>query len=172
MAGAHLFPDNLVPDIENEGGRWALQLLRTFYADGLVPPELPDWHYDKVHGCFRSGRAAMVADWPGYYSLYRDARISAVHDRLGLSPYPSGPAGKSLAYGGGHTFALTRQGVNKPEALELLLHLTAFEQQLGEARQGCVPVRRSVMRRVQAEADDANPARLAMVETVIAEHIL
>ena len=72
MAGAHLFPGDLVPDIENDGGRWALGLLRAFYSEGLVPPQLPEWHYDKVHECFRSGHAAMVGDWPGYYSLYRD----------------------------------------------------------------------------------------------------
>ena len=172
MAGARLFPDDLVPDIENEGGRWALRFLCACYAEGLAPRELPDWHYDKVHECFRSGRAAMVGDWPGYYSLYRDPKISAVHDRLGLSSYPVGPAGKSLAYGGGHTFALTRQGAPKAEALELLLYLTATEQQLGEARQGCVPVRRSVMKQMQGEADEADRARLAMLENVIAEQIL
>ena len=172
MAGARLFPETLVPDIENEGGRWALQLLRSFYAEGLVPRELPEWHYDKVHECFRSGQAAMVGDWPGYYSLYRDAKISAVHDRFGLSPYPVGPAGQSLAYGGGHTFALTKRGAKKPEALQLLLHLTAPEQQLIEARQGCIPVRRSVMEQMKGEADAANRERLEMLETVISEHIL
>jgi len=172
MAGATLFPEDLVPDIENEAGRWALELLRTFYIEGLAPPELPEWHYDKIHECFRAGRAAMVGDWPGYYSLYRDASISKVHDRLGLSAYPVGPAGKSLAYGGGHTFALTRRGANKPEALELLLHLTAVEQQLLEARNGCVPVRRSVMKQMQSEADPTNRARLAMLDEVIAEHML
>lgn len=172
MAGARLFPGDLVPDIENEGGRWALQFLRACYAEGLTPRELPEWHYDKVHEYFRRGYAAMVGDWPGYYSLYRDAKISAVHDRLGLSPYPVGPAGKALSYGGSHTFALTKNGVNKPEALQLLLHVTAAEQQLGEARQGCVPVRRSVMKQMQGEADEANRARLAMLEKVIAEHIL
>ncbi len=172
MAGAQLFPENLVPDIENEGGRWALQFLRACYTEMLAPRELPDWHYDRVHECFRSGHAAMVGDWPGYYSLYRDPKISAVHDRLGLSPYPVGPARKSLAYGGGHTFALTKQGAPKAEALKLLLYLTATEQQLGEARQGCVPVRRSVMKQMQSEADEANRARLAMLEKVIAEHIL
>jgi multiple sugar transport system substrate-binding protein len=172
MAGAQLFPEDLVPDIENEAGRWALALLRTFYVEGLVPSELPEWHYDKVHECFRAGHAAMVGDWPGYYGLYRDASISEIHDRLGLSAYPTGPAGKSLAYGGGHTFALTRRGANKPEALRLLLHLTAPEQQLLEARNGCVPVRRSVMLQMQGEADPANRARLAMLEDVIAEHIL
>src|SRR6266700_2959748 len=172
MAGARLFPEDLVPQIENEGGRWALQLLRTFYAEGLVPRELPEWHYDKVHECFRSGQAAMVGDWPGYYSLYRDANISSVHDRLGLSPYPVGPAGKALAYGGGHTFALTRVGREKPEALKLLIHLTAFEQQMFEARQGCVPVRRSVMQKMKGEADATNRARLEMLEAVISEHVL
>jgi multiple sugar transport system substrate-binding protein len=172
MAGASLFPAELVPAIENEGGRWALGLLRTFYAEGLVPPELPDWHYDKVHQCFRAGRAAMVGDWPGYYGLYRDPDISRVHDRLGLSPYPVGPAGKSLSYGGGHMFALTRQGASRPEALKLLLYLTDFERQLLEARNGCVPVRRSVMRQMQSEADPANSSRLAMLEHVIANQIL
>ncbi|MCI0485789.1 MAG: extracellular solute-binding protein [Blastocatellia bacterium] len=172
MAGASLFPENLVPDIENEGGRWALDLLRTFYVEGLVPKELPEWHYDKIHECFRAGRAAMIGDWPGYYSLYRDANLSEVHDRLGLSIYPTGPTGKSLSYGGGHTFALTRRGADKPEALKVLLHLTAFEQQLLEARNGCVPVRRSVMRQMQAEADPANEARLAMLEQVITRHML
>ena len=172
MAGARLFPEDLVPEIENEAGRWALGLLRTFFAEGLVPPELPEWHYDKVHECFRAGRAAMVGDWPGYYSLYRDKGISRVHDRLGLSIYPVGPAGKSLSYGGGHTFALTRRGAGEPVALELLLHLTAFDQQLFEARQGCVPVRRSVMDQMQREADPANRSRLAMLEKVIAEHLL
>jgi multiple sugar transport system substrate-binding protein len=172
MAGVRLFPDDLVPDIQNEGGRWALRFLRGCYAEGLTPREIPEWHYDKVHECFRSGHAAMVGDWPGYYSLYRDPKISAVHDRLGLSPYPVGPAGKSLSYGGAHTFALTKQGGKKEEALQLLLYLTASEQQLSEARQGCVPVRRSVMKQMQEEADEANRARLGMLEKVIAEHIL
>lgn len=172
MAGAMLFPEDLVPDIENEAGRWALGLLRTFYVEGLVPPELPEWHYDKIHECFRAGHAVMIGDWPGYYSLYRDPSISKVHDRLGLSAYPVGPAGKSLAYGGGHTFALTRKGAIKPEAVELLLHLTAVEQQRLEARNGCVPVRRSVMTQMQSEADSANRDRLAMLDKVIAEHML
>jgi multiple sugar transport system substrate-binding protein len=172
MAGASLFPESLVPDIENSGGRWALGLLRSFYAEGLVPQEIPEWHFDKVHECFRSGQAAMVGDWPGYYSLYRDAAVSQVHDCFGLSPYPSGPAGKSLAYGGAHLFALTKQGADKPEALELLLHLTAYEQQMLEAGNGCVPVRHSLMRQMQESADPAGQARLTMLEKVIAEHIL
>src|SRR5205085_6469715 len=132
MAGAKLFPAGLVPKIENEAGHWALELLRRIYSEGIVPKQFTDWHYEEVHECFRSGKAAMVCDWPGYYSLYTDENISAVHNRLGLSPYPVGPAGKSLSYGGGHTFALTRTGAKNPKALELLLFLSASEQQLLE----------------------------------------
>ena len=66
MARARLFPEDLVPDIQNAGGRWALEFLRTCYTEGLTPRELPDWHYDQVHECFRSGHAAMLGDWPGY----------------------------------------------------------------------------------------------------------
>lgn len=172
MAGAQLFPSNLVPDIENDAGRWALGLLRRFYADGIVPRNFVEWHYEQVHECFRSGKAAMVCDWPGYYSLYRDPQVSVVHDRLELTPYPPGPSGRSLSYGGGHTFALTHCGANNPDALELLLFLTSFDQQLLEARNGCVPVRRTVMQLMQDEADDMNRQRLAMLDSVIADHIL
>jgi multiple sugar transport system substrate-binding protein len=172
MAGARLFPKDLVPDIENEAGFWALDLLRRFYADGITPEQFTDWHYEEVHECFRSGKAAMVCDWPGYYSLYRDPAISEIADCFAMTRYPNGPAGKSLSYGGGHTFALTKQGINNPQALELLFFLTDFKQQLLEARNGCVPVRRTVMNAMQAEADEANRARLLMLDDVIANHIL
>lgn len=155
MGGGELFPPDLVPRIENAGGRWALSLLRTFYAEGLVPPEIIEWHYDKVHNCFRDGRAAMVGDWPGYYADYCDAAHSAVHGRFALARYPVGPQGKSLVYGGSHTFALTARGADSPDALSLLRFLTAADQQWLEAQQGSVPVRRSIMRRIQAEAQAA-----------------
>jgi multiple sugar transport system substrate-binding protein len=152
MGGAELFPPNLVPQIENDGGRWALSLLRTFYAEGVVPPAIVDWHYDKVHDCFRDGHAAMVGDWPGYYADYCDPQASAVHDRFALARYPVGPVGKSLVYGGSHTFALTTQGAASTDALALVRFLTAPEQQWVEAQQGSVPVRTYIMRRVQAQA--------------------
>lgn len=151
MAGAELFPPDLTPQIENAGGRWALQFLRTCYAEGLVSPEIVGWHYDKVHDAFRAGRAALVGDWPGYYADYC-AADSPVRDRFALARYPVGPSGKSLVYGGSHTFALTQRGAESADALALLRFLTASEQQLVEARQGAVPVRASVMQIVQQEA--------------------
>lgn len=167
MGGAELFPPDLVPQIENEGGRWALTLLRTLYAEGLVPPEIVEWHYDKVHDCFRDGHAAMVGDWPGYYADYCDPQASAVHDRFALARYPVGPQGKSLVYGGSHTFALTKGGVQSAEALALLRFLTAPDQQWVEAQQGSVPVRTAVMRRIQAHSGPVAKARWHTLEDAI-----
>lgn len=172
MAGGRLFPENLVPEIENEAGYWALDLLRRFYAEGITPRNITGWHYEKVHECFRNGHALMVCDWPGYYSLYLDPSASVVYDRFALARYPVGPAGRSLSYGGGHTFALTKRGIDNPAAQELLLFLTDFDQQLFEARLGCVPVRRTVMEAMRAESDENSRKRLGMLDDVISNHIL
>lgn len=166
MGGAELFPPDLVPQIQNEGGRWALQFLRTCYAEGLVPPAITDWHYDKVHDCFRAGGAAMVGDWPGYYADYC-AADSPVAGRFALARYPVGPVGRSLVYGGSHTFALTQRGAANAEAVTLLRFLTAPEQQFDEARRGSVPVRASVMQRIQAEASGGELARWQTLEAAI-----
>lgn len=172
MGGAQVFPPDLIPQVENEGGRWALNFLRSCYQEGLVPPQLVGWHYDRVHDFFRDGRAALVGDWPGYYSDYCDPSSSKVWDRFGLARYPLGPTGRRLVYGGGHTFALTCRGAGSPEALALLQFLTAPDQQLFEARQGSVPVRQSVMSAVQAEADPAALARWKTLQSVIHEDVL
>ncbi len=170
MGGAELFPPDLKPQIANDGGRWALRLLRTLYAEGLVPPEIVNWHYDEVHHAFRSGHAAMVGDWPGYYADYC-AVDSPVRDRFALALYPSGPAGVMRVYGGSHTFALTRRGADNDDALELLRFLTAPEQQLLEARQGAVPVRRSVMKQIQQASTPVEKQRwetlAAAIECVV-----
>ncbi|RPJ40430.1 MAG: extracellular solute-binding protein, partial [Chloroflexi bacterium] len=121
MGGARLFPPDLVPRIQNEGGRWALNFLRTCYMEGLVPPEIPGWHYDKVHDCFRDDHAVIVGDWPGYYNEYCDPDISSrIYNKFSVTRYPAGPLGRSFVYGGAHTFALTLKGALSPDAAKLL----------------------------------------------------
>ncbi|MCB0051680.1 MAG: hypothetical protein KDE24_19285, partial [Caldilinea sp.] len=92
---------------------------------------------------------------------------SPVAGRFALARYPVGPIGKSLVYGGSHTFALTQRGAANPEATELLRFLTAPEQQLDEARRGSVPVRASVMQAIQAEAPAEELARWQTLEAAI-----
>src|SRR5262249_60866703 len=63
IAGARLFPADLVPDIENEAGEWAVRFLKSVYQEKLAPEQLPEWHYDKIHEFFRAGRVVMMGDW-------------------------------------------------------------------------------------------------------------
>jgi multiple sugar transport system substrate-binding protein len=170
-AGVALFPDSLVPRIDNEGGRWALGLLRELYQSGAVPPEITGWHYDEVHACFRNGGAAMVTDWPGYYGSYTDAQ-SPVRSRFGVARMPAGPAGRVCCSAGCHTFALTRTGARKEAAHSLLTFLTAPEQQALEARQGSVPVRPSVMERQRQSTADPEAERLALLERSIQSDLI
>jgi multiple sugar transport system substrate-binding protein len=171
-AGAHLFPKSGIPDIVNEGGRWALKLLSSMYARGIVPPQIIDWHYDEVHRFFREGHAAMVGDWPGYYKAHLDPAQSRVYDRFSVAAYPAGPSGLSKTYGGCHTFALTLRGASNPDAVELLHFLTAKERQLAEAARGSVPVRRSVMQQVLEFASEDELKRWHTLESVIEESVL
>ena len=133
-AGARIFPESLVPEVNNQAGRWALEVLRELMVRGGAPPEVAGWHYDEVHLCFRQGHAAMVADWPGFYGSYRDT-TSPVRDCFRVARMPAGPLGRVCCYAGSHTFALTHAGVKKEEAHELLRFLAAPEQQAIEARQ-------------------------------------
>jgi multiple sugar transport system substrate-binding protein len=170
IGGARVFPGSLVAEVNNDGGRWALEVLRELYATGAAPPEVAGWDDDEVHRCFREGRAAMVCDWPGYYASYRDG--SPVSGRFRVERLPAGPTGRHLAYAGSHTFALTRAGAAKPEALELLRFLAAPEQQLMEAQQGSVPVRRSVMAEQRRAASSEDSGRLELLDRVIQSDLI
>jgi multiple sugar transport system substrate-binding protein len=113
----------------------------------------------------------MVGDWPGFYASYC-APDSLVADHFAVCAYPVGPTGRSLSYGGSHTFGLTFDGAARPEALTLLRFLTAPAQQLPEARAGSVPVRRSVMATILLEASPASRQRWATLEAVLHDGLL
>ncbi|MGA2808507.1 MAG: extracellular solute-binding protein [Terracidiphilus sp.] len=170
-AGARIFPASLVPEVNNDGGRWALNVLRELYSSGAVPEAITGWHYDEVHAFFRAGRAAMVFDWPGYYASYRDPS-SPVRDRFQVARMPAGPFGRTCCYAGAHTFALTQAGADCAETHELLRFLTAPEQQAIEVKQGSVAVRRSVMsnQRQVVQGDEAH--RLALLEHSVEHDLL
>ena len=150
-AGGDLFDDELGPAFASDAGRWAVEQIRDLYQR-VTPRDLVDWHYDDISLAFRAGDAAMVADWPGSYHLYRDPATCRVADRVGLGLLPAGPAGTRAAYAGCHSFAITRGARNPDGAAALIRHLTSFESQLGEARQGAIPCRASALDAVRAEA--------------------
>jgi multiple sugar transport system substrate-binding protein len=172
MGGASLFPESNLPRLNNEGGTWALEILREMYSSGAVPAEIVNWHYDEVHRCFRDGHAAMVCDWPGYYGAYRHGADSKIRDTFKVARMPAGPSGMHRAYSGSHTFALTRRGASRASAVELLRFLTSPEQQLLEARQGAVPTRPGVLAQVRAEAEPPEAERWRLLDLVVANDML
>jgi multiple sugar transport system substrate-binding protein len=156
-AGGQLFDDELRPAFDSPAGVWAAAFLADLHAVRHVTPRaLPEWHYDEISAEFRSGRAAMVCDWPGSYHLYRDHASSQVFDRFGLALLPAGSNGARAAYAGCHSFAIPRTARNAAGGLALLRYLTSFDLQLGEARRGAIPCRGSALTRVREE-ESANP---------------
>ncbi len=172
VGGASLFPESNAPLLNNPGGQWALGIIRELYQSGAVPPEIVGWQYDEAHGCFRDGHAAMICDWPGYYGAYRNSTISKVADVMALARMPAGPQGIHKAYAGAHDFSLTRRGIDRPGAVELLRFLTSAERQLSEARQGSVPARPAVLAQVRSAADPAEAGRWKLLDLVIANDML
>ncbi len=160
-AGGELFDDDLGPAFESEEGRWAANfIVDLHHVRRVTPRALPQWHYDEISAEFRAGRAAMVADWPGSYHLYRNAGTCAVADSVGLAPLPAGPSGARAAYAGCHSFAIPRTARDPDGGAELLRHLLSFDAQLSEAREGAIPCRRSALDRARGD-DSGDPVTAA-----------
>ncbi len=165
-AGGTLFDGTLRPAFDSAAGTWAAGHLVELYAERRVTPrELPSWHYDEISLAFREGRAALVADWPGSFHLYRNPATCRVSEDVGLAPLPAGPAGIRAAYAGCHSFAIPYTARNREGGAALLRFLTSYDAQLGEARQGAIPCRASALRQIREEArsDAASAERWALL---------
>ena len=165
-AGGRLFDDDLQPAFDSQPGRWAVEeIVEMHQHHRITPRDLETWHYDDISASFRAGEAAMVSDWPGSYHLYRDPSTCAVVDRVALALLPKGPAGIRAAYAGCHSFAMTRATRHPELVAALMTHLTSFQSQLDEARQGAIPCRSSALAEVRSEAagDPAAATRWALL---------
>jgi multiple sugar transport system substrate-binding protein len=153
MHGGRMFEDEDLPapKINDEAGRWALELLEDLYTRA-APEETPHWHYDEVAACFREGRAAMSTDWPGGFYTYEDPEESAVIGRYDVALYPEGRAGRYI-YSGSHTFAIPATVRNRGAAVELLRFLTSRESQTFEAALGTLPARSDALEEVRSAAE-------------------
>jgi multiple sugar transport system substrate-binding protein len=157
-AGGDLFDQDLQPAFDGDAGRWAVeQIVDMHDKRRITPRDLTAWHYDEISASFRAGCAVAVSDWPGSYHLYRNRDSCAVADVVELALLPEGPAGKRAAYAGCHSFAIPRDSATPEAAAALVAHLTSFDAQLSEARQGAIPCRASALAAIGAEAT-TNPA--------------
>lgn len=140
-----------IPRLADDAGEAALSLLVELY-ERAAPEDTPDWHYDEVAECFRSGRAAMSTDWPGGFHVY-EAEGSAIRGKYDLAPYPEGSAGRFI-YGGCHSFAIPKTAKDPDASVELLRFLTSRESQVYEARLGTLPARTDALEAAMGEAEE------------------
>lgn len=174
-AGGRLFDADLRPAFDSPPGRWAVEQIAAMHQrHRITPRDLETWHYDEISASFRAGEAAMVSDWPGSYHLYRDPSTCAVADRVALALLPKGPADVRAAYAGCHSFAMTRTTRHPDVAAALIAHLTSFQSQVGEARQGAIPCRSSALAEIRSEAagDPAAATRWALLAETEATMII
>ena len=136
MGGAELFPPDLIPQIENEGGRWAL----TPAAHAATPKDWcrrrsPSGTTTRCTTASATVDAAMVGDWPGYYADYCAADF-ARGGTLCAGPL-SRRAERQIAglWRQPHLCPDEAAAPVNPDALALLRFLTAAEQQLGGGAQ-------------------------------------
>ncbi len=175
MAGGVLFDEGLRPHFDTAAGHWALGLLRDLYLTWQTTPQpLESLYFDEVSALFRSGRAALVLDWPAYYGLYRDPATSQVIGRYDIAPYPVGPAGLRRVYAGCHSFAIPTSVKDLEGALALLRFLTAPESQRLEAERGAIVPRQSVMQALRATLppDSLEARRLALLDEIQRDQML
>lgn len=175
MAGGKVFRPDLRPGFVDAAGRWALGFLHRLYLEEKVtPPELPHMRFDEVSELFISGRAAMVADWPGGFYRTKDPAQSPVAGKVGFALIPTGPGGQRWVHAGGHTFAIPTSVRDEEGAKALLKFLTSADAQWHEAQRGALPALVSVQKRIKAETDSASleGRRLALLEQTVASHLL
>lgn len=136
--GGELFGASLEPEFHSDECEAALAwLVRAHRELRVTPADLTDWYFDEVSAGYRSGRVAMVGDWPAYYHLLQDSPVASV---AAVHPYPRGTVRRSV-YAGCHAWAIPKSCRDVPAAAALLAHLTSADAARYEAGYGLVPAR-------------------------------
>lgn len=170
-AGGRLVDDELRPAFAGEAGEWALGFLHQLHAvDRVTPRDLPAGHFEDTAALFRSGRCAMIAEWPGYYGLLKDPALSAVAKRFDVARYPAGPFGRRV-YSGSHSFAIPRSVRDLDGALALLRFFTSEESQVMEGMMGAVVPRIAAWEKIK-HAYSSDGRRMELLELTIREDML
>lgn len=144
--GGRLFDERLQPAFNSPEGLYSLQYLVNLYRDGLTPSELPRMGYDEVSAYFRGGGCAMVADWPGNYSLYNDPATSNVIGCYNVDYLPAGTTYRAVS-SGSHGYAIPTSAQSMDNSLKLLRFLTSAAVQAIDADHGHIPVRPAILER-------------------------
>ena len=165
-AGGELFDDDLQPAFDSAAGRWAVEQIVELHQQRRVTPRDSPLALRRDLGVVpRRPRGDGVRLAGQLSPLSRSGDLPRRRSRRAWRCCrPGRPAS------GPHTPAATRSPMprtarNRGGARGADRHLTSFDSQLGEARQGAIPCRASALAAVRAEAagDAASAQRWALL---------
>lgn len=176
-SGGNYFDENWEPIFNNEIGVSVAELLRGWYADGIIPEDTPNLVWDGDAANFCNGDVALKLEWYGWYSYFQgETNCPNVAGKFGLARGFSGfqnEGARPTGWAGAHAFSITGSSQNKEAAAQLIKFLTSERIAYEEAQLGFLPVRDDVWERIIADASASgvplDQERLEVARTQITE---
>jgi trehalose/maltose transport system substrate-binding protein len=113
---------------DNERAAEALALARSWIG-GIAPEGVLNYAEEESRGVFQSGNAVFMRNWPYAWPLSQ-AEDSAIRGKVGVSALPrGGDDGKHTGVLGGWQLAVSRYSAHAEVAVDLVNHLTSYEEQ-------------------------------------------
>lgn len=114
--------------VNSQASRTALTLAKSWVGD-ISPRGVLNYTEEEGRGVFQSGNALFMRNWPYVWALVQSPD-SAVKDKVGVAPLPSGgDAGSHASTLGGWGLAVSRYSANPKLAAELVSYLTSAKEQ-------------------------------------------
>lgn len=106
------------------------------WIGNIAPQGVLNYAEEEARGVFQSGRAVFMRNWPYAWALL-NAPDSPVAGKVGVTILPKGGAhGRHASTLGGASLAVSRFSTQPQLAVELIQHLTSYQEQLRRARIG------------------------------------
>ena len=178
-SGGALFDENFEPAFNSEVGVAVAEMLRGWYADGVIPSDTTSLLWDGDAQNFCNGDTAIKLEWYGWYSYFQDpdscpniaGDFGLARGFTGLSI--GGDAVRPSGWAGAHAFSIPITAPNPEAGAQLIKFLTSERVAYEEAQLGFLPVRDDVWERIIAESESSNVAldkeRLELARVQIAE---
>lgn len=112
----------------NQPGNVEILDLAASWIGTISPEEILEHKEEDSRAIFQRGDAVFMRNWPYAWNTAQQPD-SAIRDRVGIAPLPSGPDGESAATLGGWQLAVSRYSDNTELAVDLVRFLTSAETQ-------------------------------------------
>lgn len=144
--GVEVIRDNAIV-LDDRRAVSTLRFLLRLLDEGLVPPDVVTYEWDRPIRMVASGDAAMSLG--GSYegrtlAALTDTPLERLTDRFAFAAIPAGPEGSPASLAGGMAYSIFRQAQAPKDAMRLLEHLLAHDALLEMVRDtGQMPPLRS-----------------------------